>query len=72
LKPNKNNDTFFKKNACIILKNCHTISMKDKEFKQFLARTAAKKLARDKASRKHLDGLRSWELGKNNHSFSLR
>ena len=46
--------------------------MKDKEFKQFLARTAAKKLTRDKASRKYLDGLRSWELAKNNHSFSLR
>ena len=45
--------------------------MKDKEFKQFLARTAAKKLTRDKASRKYLNGLRSWEMGKNNHSFSL-
>jgi hypothetical protein len=57
--------------ACAILKNCHTISMKDKEFKQFLARAAAKKSARDKASRKYLDGLRAWEMGKNNHSFSL-
>jgi len=46
--------------------------MKDKEFKQFLARAAAKKSARDKASRKYLDGLRAWEMGKNNHSFYLQ
>jgi len=72
---NKTTKIFFKiiiLFACAILKNCHTISMKDKEFKQFLARTAAKKSARDKASRKYLDDLRAWEMGKNNHSFSLR